>query len=84
LKFYSDISLKQQTSDRHVALPGHILITSPLVWNFFLVMRAYRRSNTIQFDSFCSTQPGLESTTYLTEGEHASDVVIFIIDIYNS
>ena len=47
---YGVSSLKQQSGDGHVAPLGHIiLIPSKLVFAFFLMLFAQRRSNTYQF-----------------------------------
>jgi hypothetical protein len=71
LDFYSASSLKQQSSGRHVAPLGHII----LIPSQPVCVLSGEATHT-NFIVFGLTRPGLEPTTYRTRGEHSNHYVI--------
>ena len=73
LDFYSANSLKQQSTGRHIAPLGHIIL--------ILSQPVCREATNSNFIVFGLTRPGLEPTMYSTRGEHvnhyATDAIIW-------
>ena len=78
---HSASSLKQQSVDKHVAPLEHIILipSQPTsLSSFYLMMRAFRRSNKYQFSSL---RFGLEPSIYHTRGEHANHCTTHVLQL---
>jgi len=77
LEFYSASSLKQQSTGRHVAPLGHIiLIPRQPVFALSPYCRVLSgEAGNFNFIVFGLTTSGLEPTIYHTRGEHANNTL---------
>jgi hypothetical protein len=62
MDFYSALSLKQLSTDRHVAPLGHIILIPTRLCSFVLMLQAQLRSNKYQFFSLWFDSPWAQTT----------------------